>query len=111
MLPVGLKWDSVPGLTLLGDAAHLMTPNGEGVNTVMHDALVLADAIRKGIEGDLAAAVKEYEVDMFERARKSAERTWKHMETRYGPGGAEAMLKLFTGFRAADEAAVAAAKK
>lgn len=78
MLPVGLKWQHQEGVTLLGDAAHLMTPfAGVGVNIAFEDAMKLAaaiiDAAKDGKKGALHARVKDFEKDMFSRA-ENAER-------------------------------------
>lgn len=66
-----IKWKPVPDATLIGDAAHLSVPNGEGVNLAMADALDLAKKIAEhGLDG-LEKAVEEYEAGMFPRGGQS----------------------------------------
>ncbi|UKZ82794.1 hypothetical protein TrVFT333_010592 [Trichoderma virens FT-333] len=67
MAPEAVSWNSVPGLTLVGDAAHVATPNGEGVNCAMADALSLASKLATHGTDALDRAVVEYEEDMFRR--------------------------------------------
>ncbi|MFJ6783047.1 FAD-dependent oxidoreductase [Streptomyces yangpuensis] len=65
-LPVPHVWEHSPGITLLGDAAHLMPPLGVGVNLAMLDACELALAVAQ--HDTLDAAVHAYEKTMLPRS-------------------------------------------
>lgn len=75
MLPPGFSFAHRAGLTIIGDAAHVMTPfAGEGVNVGMEDARRLAAAVvAAGADvNKLDSEVAKFEKDMFSRAGEFA---------------------------------------
>lgn len=87
MLPIGLAWQSQPGVTLIGDAAHLMSPfAGEGANLAMLDAADLAKTLLE--TKDPKAAIQLYESKMFSRASAAAEESARNLDICISADGA-----------------------
>jgi 2-polyprenyl-6-methoxyphenol hydroxylase-like FAD-dependent oxidoreductase len=93
-LPIGLTWPSTPGVTLVGDAAHLMPPVGEGANMALLDGALLGLALAAH-PGDFPAAVTEYEQEMFERTSAAARMSSDIQEMLTAPDAARRMLAFF----------------
>lgn len=93
----GHAWTAVPGMTLIGDAAHLMSPfAGEGANLALLDGLELALALAGAREsGSWQEAIKAFEEKMCERAGEFAKEAAHNMSVFLGPDAPGAVVAFF----------------
>ena len=104
VLPVGHHWEHCPNVTLLGDAAHVMSPfAGEGANLAMLDglelALALADAKSKANPGDLRTwwdvGSEAYETKMAPVWKNAAQESDNNLKLFMGEGAPQTAIDLF----------------
>ncbi|MEC3982173.1 FAD-dependent oxidoreductase [Amycolatopsis sp. H20-H5] len=93
-LPIGHRWDRAPGVTVVGDAAHLTAPNGEGANLAMLDGAELGKALAAHPD-DVEAALTDYEQGMFTRAETPIDNAFL-LESVFGDNLPQSLMDLFT---------------
>jgi len=93
-LPDGHRWERVAGVTLIGDAAHLAPPAGEGANLAMLDGAELALAIAAHPD-DIETALATYETAMFPRSAVSAAESRHVLALMLGDQAPGALLEFF----------------
>lgn len=90
------RWEPKSGVTLIGDAAHLMAPSGEGANLAMLDAAELAEGIAKNYD-NIDDVIKEYESRMFSRSEEEQQESHEILDICLGEDSPERFVKLFKG--------------
>lgn len=106
MNPEEVSWsrEKAPGVTLLGDAAHVSTPFvGEGVNCSMADGVYLAEQLVAAHKKDAALptiilehAIECYEKEMFERGQDLIRRSAESEQMMFGDEGMKTFLDVVT---------------
>lgn len=93
VVPARQTWHEHTGVTLIGDAAHIMPPHsGQGMNMALLDALELAKALAGHAEPD--AAIAAYEKSMLARMEPIVAATMAYENLVLNPDGPAALLYL-----------------
>ena len=83
-------------MTLLGDAAHLMPPAGEGANLAIFDGAELGMAVAAH-SGDIETALTSYEAALFPRSESEAADAYQILELCLGDRAPFGLIDFFTG--------------
>ena len=96
-MPLDQTWETLPNLTMLGDAAHLMPPYaGEGVNMAMLDGLELGLCLTSPDFTESTSAIAAYERGMRTRASEVARITLEQTESLHSAQGLANLTAMFT---------------
>ena len=95
VMPTGTRWAHQPDITLIGDAAHLMPPVGEGANQAMLDAAELAAELVAN-PADPDSAIRTYEEAMFARIRPIAAMSAQVQAMMLSATAADDIVRFFT---------------
>ena len=93
-MPLDESWETQSEVTLLGDAAHIMPPSGEGVNLAMLDALELSESLTNTEFTDTYTAIAAYERVMLARAVQEAKDSMDMVAWMHGDDAQVRMLQL-----------------
>jgi 2-polyprenyl-6-methoxyphenol hydroxylase-like FAD-dependent oxidoreductase len=95
-MPFNQSWHAQPNITLLGDAAHIMPPSGEGVNLAMLDALELTECLTGNNFADTQSAIAAYEILMQQRASAEAQVSMEMVGWMHSDAAQEKMTRLLS---------------
>lgn len=95
--PLNQSWETLPSLTMIGDAAHRMPPfAGEGANVAMQDSFELADVLTSGKFPDIKTAISHFEKDMVARGAAATQDTLENTERMFSKNALEQMVGFFS---------------
>ncbi len=97
-MPFDQTWETLPNLTMIGDAAHVMPPfAGEGANMAMLDALELSECLTSEKYHSLTEAISVYEKNMQKKASIASKESLENGELMHSENALETMLEFFNG--------------
>ncbi|PZF26869.1 FAD-dependent monooxygenase [Curtobacterium sp. MCLR17_045] len=95
-LPLGHTWDRVPGVMLVGDAAHLTPPDGDGANWALFDGAELGTLIVENA-GDIDTAFQTFAERMLPRSTESSQEGYQSFERTFGYNAPDTLRNMMEG--------------